>query len=145
MVGANVLEKMSGLVGMAGVCAAASMHATTQDPSDNGLNLMGAAWRRPPRRWIVKTESNVKREKKKLPDPPCVTCEGTGKVKCKRCCGRGRTNFTELVMLPKGEWPKWCWDCSGCGNSFCTRCFGTGEKRGTIGFHLPDEIDGSQN
>lgn len=104
-----------------------------------GLNLMGGVWLRPSRSMKVKTESNVKREPSQLPDPPCVICKGKGKVRCNRCCGRGRLNFKEMAMLPKGEWPQWCWDCRGCGLSYCTRCLGTGEKRGIIGFHFPDD------
>ncbi|KAH9572810.1 hypothetical protein CY35_02G171300 [Sphagnum magellanicum] len=104
-----------------------------------GLNLMAGAWLRHQRRWIVKTESNVKREPRSLPEPPCTICKGQGKVRCNRCSGRGRLNFKEQIMLPKGEWPQWCWDCRGCGLSYCTRCLGTGEKRGAIGFHFPDD------
>jgi hypothetical protein len=104
-----------------------------------GLNLMAGAWLRHQRKWIVKTESNVKREPRSLPEPPCTICKGQGKVRCNRCSGRGRLNFKEQIMLPKGEWPQWCWDCRGCGLSYCTRCLGTGEKRGAIGFHFPDD------
>ncbi|XP_052194738.1 uncharacterized protein LOC127802766 isoform X2 [Diospyros lotus] len=39
--------------------------------------------------WIVRTESNVRKERKKRPDPPCVVCSGTGRVDCHHCCGRG--------------------------------------------------------
>ncbi|KAL2611232.1 hypothetical protein R1flu_022924 [Riccia fluitans] len=142
---------MASLVKVAASAGASPLNSGAQNPSDKQYGLMGGTWMRPVRTWIVKTESNVKIEKKKLPDPPCVICKGTGKVKCNKCAGRGRTNFTELAMLPKGEWPKWCWDCSGCGRSYCQRCFGTGEKRGIIGFHVPEEeitgpeTNGSQN
>lgn len=106
-----------------------------------GFNLMGGVWLRPFRTMKVKTEENVKLEARVIPDPPCVICKGQGRVKCHRCAGRGRLNFKEQAMLPKGEWPQWCWDCRGCGMSYCTRCLGTGEKRGVIGFHFPDLDD----
>lgn len=103
-----------------------------------GFHLMAGVWLRPFRSLKVKTEENVKLEPRVLPDPPCVVCKGHGRVKCHRCAGRGRLNFQEQAMLPKGEWPHWCWDCRGCGMSFCALCLGTGEKRGVIGFHFPD-------
>ncbi|XP_052194737.1 uncharacterized protein LOC127802766 isoform X1 [Diospyros lotus] len=86
--------------------------------------------------WIVRTESNVRKERKKRPDPPCVVCSGTGRVDCHHCCGRGRTNCIHLEMLPKGEWPKWCRTCGGSGLSYCSRCLGTGEYRYIMGFHF---------
>uniref|UniRef100_A0A5B7C9P7 Putative DnaJ/Hsp40 cysteine-rich domain superfamily protein n=1 Tax=Davidia involucrata TaxID=16924 RepID=A0A5B7C9P7_DAVIN len=57
--------------------------------------------------WVVRTESNVQKERRKRPDPPCVVCTGSGRVDCHHCRGRGRTNDVHLAMLPKGEWPKW--------------------------------------
>uniref|UniRef100_A0A2P2JMF7 Uncharacterized protein LOC105643279 n=1 Tax=Rhizophora mucronata TaxID=61149 RepID=A0A2P2JMF7_RHIMU len=57
--------------------------------------------------WVVKTESNVWKETRKKPDPPCVVCKGSGRVACHHCSGTGRTNYTHLAMLPKGKWPKW--------------------------------------
>ncbi|KAK8964447.1 hypothetical protein KSP40_PGU000114 [Platanthera guangdongensis] len=56
---------------------------------------------------IVRTESNVHKEKVKKPNPPCVVCCGSGRVDCRHCEGRGRTNLITLAMLPKGEWPRW--------------------------------------
>lgn len=85
---------------------------------------------------IVKSESNVRRQIRKRPDPPCIICEGNGKVNCSRCQGRGRTNFIHLAMLPKGEWPKWCKNCGGSGLMYCSRCLGTGEYREMMGFHF---------
>ncbi|XP_028095203.1 uncharacterized protein LOC114295203 isoform X2 [Camellia sinensis] len=38
--------------------------------------------------WIVKTESNVRIEQKKKPDPPCLVCSGSGRVDCHHCRGR---------------------------------------------------------
>ncbi|GAQ83554.1 chaperone DnaJ-domain superfamily protein [Klebsormidium nitens] len=93
------------------------------------------------RRRIVKTESNVQRMRRKRPQPECSICEGSGKVECDRCCGRGRLNHTNLAMLPKGEWPQWCWSCRGSGLAFCNRCLGTGERRGLIGFRMPEPGD----
>ncbi|XP_042477555.1 protein disulfide isomerase pTAC5, chloroplastic isoform X1 [Macadamia integrifolia] len=86
--------------------------------------------------WVIRTESNVRKEQRKNPDPPCIVCGGSGRVKCHHCQGRGRTNFVHLAMLPKGEWPKWCRTCGGSGLGFCSRCLGTGEFRDIIGFHF---------
>ncbi|XP_047982745.1 uncharacterized protein LOC125223583 [Salvia hispanica] len=79
--------------------------------------------------WIVRTESNVRKERIAPPVPPCVVCRGCGRVDCYNCNGRGRTNQIELAMLPKGEWPKWCRSCGGSGLAYCARCLGTGEYR----------------
>ncbi|WVZ86896.1 hypothetical protein U9M48_033611 [Paspalum notatum var. saurae] len=86
--------------------------------------------------WIVRTESNVRRERPKRPDPPCTICKGTGKIDCRNCFGRGRTNHADLIMLPKGEWPHWCRICGGSGLDYCHRCHGTGEYREPMGFHF---------
>ncbi|XP_064952869.1 uncharacterized protein LOC135606060 isoform X1 [Musa acuminata AAA Group] len=80
--------------------------------------------------------SNVRREKMKRPDPPCVVCDGSGRIDCHYCRGRGRTNCLDLIMLPKGEWPKWCKVCGGSGLGHCNRCLGTGEYRDVMGFHF---------
>ena len=84
--------------------------------------------------WVVRTESNVRKKIRKKPDPPCVVCDGAGRVDCHQCCGRGRTNQVQLEMLPKGEWPKWCRSCGGSGLGYCSRCLGTGEYRYIMGF-----------
>ncbi|KAJ4950369.1 hypothetical protein NE237_027201 [Protea cynaroides] len=86
--------------------------------------------------WVVRTESNVRKEQRKKPDPPCIVCEGSGRVKCYNCQGRGRTNFAHLATLPKGEWPKWCNTCGGSGLGYCSRCLGTGEYRDIMGFRF---------
>ncbi|KAJ9177514.1 hypothetical protein P3X46_012727 [Hevea brasiliensis] len=86
--------------------------------------------------WVVRTESNVRKEIRKKPDPPCVVCKGTGRVDCHHCSGKGRTNCVNLAMLPKGEWPKWCGTCGGSGLGYCSRCLGTGEYRYIMGFHF---------
>ncbi|KAM6551636.1 hypothetical protein CsatB_001444 [Cannabis sativa] len=86
--------------------------------------------------WVVRTESNVHREEKKTPDPPCVVCMGSGRTGCHTCQGRGRTNCTHVEMLPKGEWPKWCRTCGGSGLDYCPRCLGTGEYRYVMGFQF---------
>ncbi|KAG1354309.1 hypothetical protein COCNU_07G004210 [Cocos nucifera] len=80
--------------------------------------------------------SNVKKERRKKPDPPCVVCNGSGRNDCHYCQGRGRTNCVHQVMLPKGEWPKWCNVCGGSGLGYCNRCLGTGEYRDIMGFHF---------
>ncbi|KDP28920.1 hypothetical protein JCGZ_14691 [Jatropha curcas] len=80
--------------------------------------------------------SNVRKEIRKKPNPPCVVCKGSGRVDCHYCSGKGRTNLVHLPMLPKGEWPKWCRTCGGSGLSYCSRCLGTGEYRYIMGFHF---------
>nr|XP_010919855.1 uncharacterized protein LOC105043834 [Elaeis guineensis] len=99
---------------------------------ENGSSRLGFS--RPS--WIVRTESNVKKERRKKPDPSCVVCNGSGRVDCHYCQGRGRTNCVHQVMLPKGEWPKWCNVCGGSGLGYCNRCLGTGEYRDIMGFHF---------
>ncbi|PWA50271.1 heat shock protein DnaJ, cysteine-rich domain-containing protein [Artemisia annua] len=98
--------------------------------------------------WIVKSESNVRLEKRKNPEPSCVVCRGSGRVDCYDCSGKGRTNCVELAMLPNGEWPKWCKTCGGSGLAYCSRCLGTGEYRYLMGFHFmkkdEDQDQGSQ-
>ncbi|XP_073270366.1 uncharacterized protein [Primulina huaijiensis] len=86
--------------------------------------------------WIVSTQSNVRIEKRKFPDPPCVVCRGSGRVDCHECHGRGRTNHVQSTVLPKGEWPKWCRSCGGSGLGYCDRCLGTGEYRYIMGFQF---------
>ncbi|KAL2892661.1 Chaperone protein DnaJ [Bienertia sinuspersici] len=85
---------------------------------------------------LVRTQSNVRKERRRKPEPSCVVCDGTGRVDCHQCQGRGRTNYTNLTMLPKGEWPKWCKTCGGSGLGYCPRCLGTGEYRDIMGFHF---------
>ncbi|RYR37241.1 hypothetical protein Ahy_A09g042161 isoform A [Arachis hypogaea] len=91
--------------------------------------------------WVVRTESNVKKKRRKKPDPHCVVCEGSGRVDCHQCRGKGRTNQVHLEMLPKGEWPKWCRTCGGSGLGYCSRCLGTGEYRYIMGFHFMNRDD----
>ncbi|CAN4077066.1 unnamed protein product [Withania somnifera] len=91
--------------------------------------------------WIVRTESNVRKVRRKQPDPPCVVCKGNGRGKCYHCHGRGRTNFVDLEVLPRGEWPKWCKTCGGSGLGYCSRCLGTGEYRYIMGFHFMRQED----
>ncbi|KAG0488458.1 hypothetical protein HPP92_007269 [Vanilla planifolia] len=61
--------------------------------------------------WIVRTESNVRKEKIRKPDPPCMVCAGSGRVNCRQCEGRDAslshchpfslrgTPFNEVVIL----------------------------------------------
>ncbi|KAM0849702.1 hypothetical protein ACQ4PT_053568 [Festuca glaucescens] len=109
-----------------------------QTPESSLPGLQG-----PPRRlgvskpsWVVRTESNVRRERPKRREPPCTICNGTGAIDCRICFGRGRINHVNLVMLPKGEWPQWCKICGGSGLDYCHRCHGTGEYREPMGFHF---------
>ncbi|XP_010275308.1 PREDICTED: uncharacterized protein LOC104610406 isoform X1 [Nelumbo nucifera] len=46
--------------------------------------------------WVVRTESNVRKEEKNKPYPPCVVCRGSGRVKCCHCQGRG----LEVIPYP---------------------------------------------
>ncbi|KAI3436961.1 uncharacterized protein J3R85_005892 [Psidium guajava] len=89
--------------------------------------------------WVVRTESNVHREVRKKPEPPCVVCHGSGRIDCHHCHGKGRTNNVHLKMLPRGEWPKWCGTCGGSGLEYCSRCLGTGEYRYIMGFQFMKE------
>lgn len=91
--------------------------------------------------WPVRVESEVAKTRRRRPQPWCVVCSGRGTLMCERCNGRGRVNRTDLVVLPKGMWPKWCWYCRGSGQACCARCLGTGERRGVIGFHVPPVAD----
>ncbi|KNA06250.1 hypothetical protein SOVF_182850 [Spinacia oleracea] len=86
--------------------------------------------------FLVRTQSNVRIQRRRRPEPSCVVCNGSGRVDCNHCHGRGRTNNTDLIMLPKGEWPNWCKTCGGSGLGFCSRCLGTGEYRDIMGFHF---------
>ncbi|CAI7875859.1 unnamed protein product [Closterium sp. NIES-53] len=102
------------------------------------LEEIATAWSNDRRRrrdghWMVDTPRGIPTSAR--PHPPCPDCRGSGRVECTRCCGRGRTNHVDLVMLPTGSWPRWCWFCRGSGRCYCARCLGTGEKRGIIGFH----------
>lgn len=94
--------------------------------------------------WIVRTESNVWKEERKKPQPPCLMCKGSGRVDCHHCQGKGRTNCVNSSMLPKGEWPKWCRTCRGSGLGYCSRCLGTGEYRDIMGFHFMKDKSGFQ-
>lgn len=89
----------------------------------------------------VRVESEVVKARRRRPRPCCVVCAGRGAVMCERCNGRGRVNRTDLVILPRGTWPKWCWYCRGSGHACCARCMGTGERRGVIGFHVPAGVE----
>ncbi|KAM0934174.1 putative Heat shock protein DnaJ, cysteine-rich domain superfamily [Dioscorea sansibarensis] len=116
---------------MAGVAASASMAnpeaflPRLENGSSSRLQASRPSW-----------ISNVRKEKLKRPDPPCVVCNGSGRINCHFCSGRGRTNCVHLLMLPKGEWPKWCRTCGGSGLGYCDRCLGTGEYRDVMGFHF---------
>ncbi|CAB4269330.1 unnamed protein product [Prunus armeniaca] len=98
--------------------------------------------------WVVRTEasyqSNVHREVRRKPDPPCEVCTGSGRVNCHDCYGTGRTNSVDMRILPKGEWPKWCRTCGGSGLGYCSRCLGTGEYRYLMGFQFM-KMDSSHN
>ncbi|CAL1388882.1 unnamed protein product [Linum trigynum] len=91
--------------------------------------------------WLVTTESNVRKAARKKADPPCIICKGSGRVDCHDCSGSGRTNCVHLVMLPRGEWPRWCKTCGGSGLGYCSRCLGTGEYRYVMGFHFMNRDD----
>ncbi|KAH0980761.1 hypothetical protein GBA52_007938 [Prunus armeniaca] len=56
--------------------------------------------------WVVRTEasyqSNVNREVRRKPDPPCEVCTGSGRVNCHECYGTGQTQLT-CEYSPKGN------------------------------------------
>ncbi|KAA8520387.1 hypothetical protein F0562_014643 [Nyssa sinensis] len=54
--------------------------------------------------WVVRTESNVQKERRKRPDPPCVVCTGSGRVDCHHCRGRGGViGLPGKCFTPKDE------------------------------------------
>lgn len=126
---------------VAGAASSVSDDSFSSLTPDAYIHLMLGPWKDLKRPWLVQSESNVRRSRRKVPDPPCTVCKGAGHVTCKRCKGRGRTNFVELAMLPKGEWPIWCGDCKGSGLDFCDRCLGSGERKGILGFHIQQDED----
>mmetsp|Transcript_37512 Transcript_37512/g.105930 ORF Transcript_37512/g.105930 Transcript_37512/m.105930 type:complete len:123 (+) Transcript_37512:100-468(+) len=69
-------------------------------------------------------------------DCPCEVCSGVGRTNCWNCFGRGRVNYTDAAMLPKGVDPVWCSTCRGGGLVYCSRCMGSGVKREPIGFRV---------
>ncbi|XP_008232247.1 PREDICTED: uncharacterized protein LOC103331404 isoform X1 [Prunus mume] len=48
--------------------------------------------------WVVRTESNVHREVRRKPDPPCEVCTGSGRVNCHDCYGTGVAAKVEQLM-----------------------------------------------
>ena len=54
-------------------------------------------------------------------DNPCPRCQGTGKVTCGDCRGKGRLNYRDAAMLPPGAWPEWCTVCRVSGRWYCER------------------------
>ncbi|XP_050237320.1 uncharacterized protein LOC126687020 isoform X1 [Mercurialis annua] len=107
-----------------------------QTNSNSNKNKPYLSLSKPKASWIVRTESNVRKQTSKKSDPPCVVCHGTGRLHCSLCHGLGRRNCLHLRMLPQGEWPKWCTTCGGSGLSYCSRCLGTGEYRYIMGFRF---------
>ncbi|GAB4814424.1 hypothetical protein N2152v2_001470 [Parachlorella kessleri] len=90
-----------------------------------------AAMRRP---LVVLTQRGSTHIRQDIPDRPCPACQGTGKV-----LGKGRVNFRDEAMLPRGAWPEWCPCCRASGRWYCERCMGTGVRREPIGFRLAAE------
>eukprot|EP00850_Spirogloea_muscicola_P013118 SM000087S23400 [mRNA] locus=s87:553354:554590:+ [translate_table: standard] len=91
------MEAVSGWAGVLTAGAAVAAAAAVAVARGGGEEpLMGAPWRRPPRRWPVQTEAWVRLKAPPRPDPPCVVCGGAGKVRCGKC--RGRVQL--LAVLP---------------------------------------------
>jgi hypothetical protein len=84
----------------------------------------------------VQTSKGLTHFNRPLPDNPCSQCHGTGKVVCGECMGKGRLNFKDSPMLPKGVAPQWCPSCRASGKWHCRDCMGTGKKRDPIGFRI---------
>jgi hypothetical protein len=84
----------------------------------------------------VQTKKGFTHFHRPIPDNPCSQCSGTGRVVCGECMGKGRLNFKDSPMLPKGVVPQWCPSCRACGRWFCPACMGTGKKRDPIGFRI---------
>ncbi|KAK6227676.1 hypothetical protein SCA6_000016 [Theobroma cacao] len=100
--------------------------------------------------------SNVRRERVKKPNPPCVVCQGSGRVDCQYCYGRGLSSLLydiwERLVKDKScssrdasqrRMAKMvrCRTCGGSGLSYCSRCLGTGEYRYIMGFHFMKRDD----
>ncbi|XP_024175470.1 uncharacterized protein LOC112181284 isoform X2 [Rosa chinensis] len=49
--------------------------------------------------WVVRTESNVRKEVRKTPDPPCDICTGSGRIDCHFCQGKGARLVVEVVSV----------------------------------------------
>jgi hypothetical protein len=118
-----------------GLSLTAIAKAASELSSSDGGRRTSSAKRRAP--LIVKPKPFVR-----LPEvsaDPCPECEGCGKSMCEQCLGRGRTNFPDQAMLPKGVPPSWCEYCRGSGRVNCHRCAGSGKHRAKIGFDLNDD------
>lgn len=85
---------------------------------------------------IVKPKPFVRVPPESIPADPCPECDGYGKCMCDSCLGRGRTNFPDQAMLPRGVSPDWCEYCRGSGRVNCGRCQGMGNFRAKIGFDV---------
>ena len=57
---------------------------------------------------VVQTQRGLNTVRYPVPPNPCPTCGGTGRSTCGSCRGKGRLNFQDAAMLPKGVWPQWC-------------------------------------
>ncbi|RXI06676.1 hypothetical protein DVH24_025812 [Malus domestica] len=87
--------------------------------------------------WIMRCllQSNVHREVRKKPDPPCEVCTGSGRVNCHDCCGRVLPS-SECAPINCFNHSCRCRTCGGSGLGYCSRCLGTGEYRYIMGFQF---------
>ncbi|KAH9622368.1 hypothetical protein KSS87_007213 [Heliosperma pusillum] len=83
--------------------------------------------------------SNVRKMRRRKPDPACVDCNGSGRVDCHHCHGKAHQSplilaidLFELEHLIRLR----CKTCGGSGLAYCDRCLGTGEYRDIMGFHF---------
>ncbi|KAL8143989.1 hypothetical protein V2J09_017021 [Rumex salicifolius] len=92
---------------------------------------------------VVHTESNVRKWVRKKPNPPCVVCDGSGKVCCRHCHGKVETVSGQYPKLKQCQFR--CKTCGGSGLCYCDRCLGTGEYRDVIGFHFLKQSDSTRD
>lgn len=67
---------------------------------------------------------------------PCITCYGTGAIRCSHCGGSGINRKSGLLDDP-------CLGCQGAGLEKCQECRGTGEGR-AIGIAATNDAEGSE-
>jgi hypothetical protein len=122
-----------------GVSLTAIAKAASELSSGDEGQARGASSAEKRRVLIVRPKPFVRVPAAFVPADPCPDCDGRGKCMCERCLGRGRTNFPDQAMLPRGVQPVWCEYCRGSGRVNCQRCDGLGNFRAKIGFDLASD------
>lgn len=109
--------------------------STSQPEAVQWMPLGPSPTAKPPPR-LVKTRRGIPMFIAPIPDDRCSECNGTGKLTCGACKGKGRLNYRKAAMLPAGVWPEWCPHCRASGRWVCSACMGTGERREPMGFRI---------